>query len=350
MTINDERLASRQALVRFQLNHITSGSIGDTANVTSAVHRMIPIFEAAGDAAGLARAWRMLWVVFGTTGALEDAADAAGRVVEIASASGDARLAARAAVAYSQAALESPMPVLEVIERSEALEGAVGLDRIAEARFLAIRSVLLAMRGDFETARTMYRRSHTIMTEVGPSMTAAGASLESSRVEMLAGDAHAAVAELSRDLEILESVDERYYRSSVAGLLSHALYAIGRYDEAAHHATVAEELTGEDDVFSQITWRTARAKLLAHDGDSERATTLAREGVAMAASGSFVEQHAESLLDLAEVLRLGGPESPEAEGQALRDALTLFERKGDIVSAGRTRERLASLASAPING
>ena len=292
----------------------------------------------------------MLWVVFATTGALEDAADAAARVVEIASASGDARLAARAAVAYSQAALESPMPVLEVIERSEALEGAVGLDRIAEARFLAIRSVLLAMRGDFETARLTYRRSHTIMAEVGPSMTTAGASLESSRVEMLAGDAEAAVKELSRDSKILELVDERFYRSSVAGLLGHALYAIGRYDEAARHATVAEELTGEDDVFSQITWRTAQAKLLARAGDGNRALALAREGLAMAESSSFVEQHAEALLDLAEVMRVAGLEMPDAEAEALRAALALFERKGDIVSAGRTRERLTSLATPSIGG
>ena len=137
------------------------------------------------------------------------------------------------------------MPVLEVIERSEASRARLASIASPRPNSSPIRSVLLAMRGDFETARTMYRRSHTIMTEVGPSMTAAGASLESSRVEMLAGDAHAAVAELLRDLEILESVDERYYRSSVAGLLSHALYAIGRYRaRQPTHATVAERADG----------------------------------------------------------------------------------------------------------
>jgi predicted ATPase len=345
--IGDGRLDARQALVRYQLNHITSGSIGDTKRVAADVDRMIPVFETAGDAAGLARAWRLLWVIFGTTGALEQAADAASRVVEIASASGDARLAARAAVAYSQAALESPMPVLEAIERCEALQDAVGLDRIAEARFLAIRSVLHAMRGRFEEARGMYRRSHEIMTEVGLSVTAAGASLESSRVEMLAGDAEAAERELRRDLETLEAVDERYYRSSVAGLLAHTLYAMGRFEEAKKHVQVAQDLAGEDDVFSEITWRTARAKLWAREAGGDAALALAREAVAMAASGSYIEQHAESLLDLAEVLRVIGDD--EAQEPPLREAQVLFERKGDVVSAGRTRDRLAQLGSPTIS-
>ena len=339
--IGNVRLEARQALVRYQLNHVTSGSIGDTEQVAAHVHQMIAVFDADGDAAGLARSWRLLWVIYGTTGALEQAADAASRVVEITSKSGDSRLAARAAVAYSQAALESPMPVLEAIVRSEALMDAVGLDRIAEARFLAIRSVLHAMLGQFDQARGMYRRSHEIMTDLGPSITAAGASLESSRVEMLAGDPAAAERELRRDFEILETLDERYYRSSVAGLLGHALYALGRFEEAGRHVQVAEELAGADDVFSQVTWRTARAKLWARKGRGAAAVALAREAVAMAGSGSYIEQHAESLLDLAEVLRMIGPEG--AQMPALKEALALFERKGDVVSAERTRDRLAPL-------
>jgi tetratricopeptide (TPR) repeat protein len=282
-------------------------------------------------------------VIAGTTGALEEAADAASRVVDIAKRSGDTRLAARAAVAYSQAALESPMPVLDAIKRCAALMDAVGLDRIAEARFLAIRSVLHAMRGEFEQGRAMYQRSHEIMADLGPSLTAAGRSLESSRVEMLAGDPEAAERELRRDLELLEAVDERYYRSSVAGLLGHTLYALGRFEEAERYVAIAEELAGEDDVFSQVTWRTARAKLWARLGRGEAAVTLAREAVAMAGAGSYVEQHAESLVELAEVLREVG--QLDAQEPPLREALALFERKGDVVSAARVSDLLARMVA-----
>ena len=45
------------------------------------------------------------------------------------------------------------------------------------------------------------------------------------------------------------------------------------------------------------------------------------------------------MLDLAEVLELGGK---TAEAEAVnRDALELYERKGNLVSAGRARSRLA---------
>jgi tetratricopeptide (TPR) repeat protein len=338
-TLGNDRLHARQALVRTQLRHITSGSIGDPAQVASDVRRMIPTFEAEGDAAGLARAWRQLWVISGTTGDLEGAAKGASRVVEIASASGEIRLAARAAVAYAQAALESAMPVGEAIRRCQELIGAVANNRIAEAQFLAILSVLHAMEGRFDEARELYQRRYDAMADAGPSLSAAGASLETSRVEMLAGEPAAAERELRRDLVLLESVDERYTRSTVAGLLGHALYALGRFDEAAKYVAVAETLAGEDDLFTQVTWRTARAKLLAHGGARETAVALAREAVAMAGTGSYIEQQAEALMDLAEVLRtIGGGDPQEAP---LKQALELFERKGDVVSAARVRRLLA---------
>jgi hypothetical protein len=49
-------------------------------------------------------------------------------------------------------------------------------------------------------------------------------------------------------------------------------------------------------------------------------------------------------MDLAEVLELAG-EIEEAQA-ALADARGLFERKGDIASGGRVRERLSALAAA----
>jgi class 3 adenylate cyclase/predicted ATPase len=342
-TVNDPRLAAREALVGYQLAFVTTGSMGDAAARIAAVDAMIGEFEAAGDLAGLARAWRELWIVHGTSGALEEAADAASRVAEIATRSGETRLAARAAIAYSQAALESPMPVDEALERCEALLDAVRLDRIAEARFLPILGVLHAMKGDFDEGRRLYRRSQELVAELGRNMTVAASSQESSRIELLAGDPAAAEAELRRDYATLEAVDERYIRSTIAGLLAHVLFELGGNDDAAEFVTVASELAGDDDVFSQVIWRSAQARLVARRGDPDGAIPLAREAVSMAAAGAYLELEADARLHLAEVLSFAGRRDEETE--TLEEAAALYGRKGDLTMARVANDRLASIVS-----
>jgi hypothetical protein len=54
--------------------------------------------------------------------------------------------------------------------------------------------------------------------------------------------------------------------------------------------------------------------------------------------------HAGALVDLADVLELEG--RPNEAGPPLREALALYERKEDVVSAGRVRSRLRELAPA----
>jgi tetratricopeptide (TPR) repeat protein len=299
---------------------------------------MLSTFEAQGDQPGLARAWRLLGVVYGTTGQFSRAAEAASNVVDSATRVGDARLAARAAVTYSLAALYSSMPVPEALQRAEALLGAVETDRIAKARFLGILAVLHAMQGRFDEARELYRRSQGIVAELGRSLTVAAASLESSRVEMLAGDPSAAERELMRDYAILQAVDERYYRSSIACLLGHALWSLERYQDAGRYIDVAQDLADPDDVFTQVFWRTGRAKLWARDGRGPEAVALAREAVDMASASDDIEQRADAICDLAEVVRLAGDSA--TEGTLLREAFELYERKGDLVSAAGVAARL----------
>ena len=60
-----------------------------------------------------------------------------------------------------------------------------------------------------------------------------------------------------------------------------------------------------------------------------------------------MEQHAEALVDLAEVYRVIG--AANEQEPPLREALALFERKGDVVSAGRAREWLTRLSAARVS-
>lgn len=342
--IDDKRLKAREEIIRYHLAIWVAGSVGDANEVVGRVEAMIGTFDASDDLEGLARAWRLLTFLHGTTGQYDRAAEAAANVIDAASRVGDWRLAARGAYNYAQAALSSSMPVTEALERLDALREAVGRDRLAESRYLGIVAVLYAMRGDFETARAMYRQGRELVADLGLSITVvAAASLESSRVETLAGNPVAAERELRRDYEALGAIDERYVRSSIAGLLGHALWSLGRFGDSDAVTRVAEELSAEDDVFSQVVWRTVRAKLLARRGERAMAIELARAAAEMASRGADIEVHADALLVLAEVLAIAGDK--EGLQPPLQEALAIFTKKGDLVSAVLTRSKLAELES-----
>jgi hypothetical protein len=76
-----------------------------------------------------------------------------------------------------------------------------------------------------------------------------------------------------------------------------------------------------------------------HRGELAAAEQVASEAVAIRARGEFIDQHADALLVLAEVLQANGRRSDARE--ALSQALELYWRKGNIVSARRTEELLA---------
>ena len=81
-----------------------------------------------------------------------------------------------------------------------------------------------------------------------------------------------------------------------------------------------------------------RAKLLARGGEVERAEGLAREAVALADETDFTVLRADACMDLAEVLRTAGRETEFAP--VVAQALELYEQKGNVVAASRTRRIL----------
>ena len=73
---------------------------------------------------------------------------------------------------------------------------------------------------------------------------------------------------------------------------------------------------------------------------SRRPSGSRAEAVGLGADTDMLNAHAAALLDLAEVLAHAG-QDPRAE---LEQALALYERKGNLVMAERTRSRVAELA------
>jgi tetratricopeptide (TPR) repeat protein len=131
---------------------------------------------------------------------------------------------------------------------------------------------------------------------------------------------------------------ERAYLSTAAALLAHALCALDELDEAERFSRVSEETSAPEDVFSQVLWRTGRAKIRARQGEAVEAEALAREAVALAEKTDLLNTQGDTLADLAEVL--SSSNRREEAASVLEQAAAVFQRKGNLASLDRVR-RLA---------
>jgi class 3 adenylate cyclase/tetratricopeptide (TPR) repeat protein len=292
--------------------------------------RMLEQSDGAEDDAMLATLWRLLAWAHGTSGRYGLATGAAERAMEYARTANDGRQIRLAASLYALAALHGPTPVPEAIERCERIASEAQGDRRTQGLVTSILSALLGMRGDFDRARRLSAEARELLGELGPTVAGASTSLEASRVESLAGDLLAAERALRRDYEALTQLGERYLLSTVAGELARVLYAQGRIDEAEKISRHAQELADSDDIASTTLWRTVQAKVLARKGNRDAALILIGEAVDLLKRTDSVVAQAETLVDLAEVLRLAGRRKDAEE--VLEGAVELFEAKGNLAA------------------
>ena len=204
------------------------------------------------------------------------------------------------------------------------------------------RALALGMLGRFDEARPILASTRAELAERGGGIRlGVTTGIESVYFELLAGDP-AAAAELGAEgCRMLEELGDKSFRSTAAGRLAQALYALDRLAEADASAVQAAELGASEDAFTQMLWRQVRAKVLARGGEHAEAERIAREAVAIGQTTDDLDGQGDARADLATVLELaGGREESAAE---LERALELFERKGNSISAERTRARLASL-------
>ncbi len=343
-------IARAAALALLQLRYTTDAhalqqSIGRDESMVELVEQEIPGLEAMGDDRALVRAFRLLTYVHWTGARYGDAAAAAERTIRHATAAGDEVTARRFLGSLAISALYGPMPVPEAIATCEEVLARAQDDRRARALAEVAISLLEAMRGDFERARLLYRRSRASLEELGCALPAALTSLCSSVVEYLAGDLAAAESELRTDYKRLDDMGERNYISTTVGLLADVLYRQGRYNESAEFAGICEQLASPDDVASQFHWRCVRGKLRARQGEIEEAESLLSAATALIETSDQLDLQGYGLLDFAEVRELAGA---PADAAALSEkAAGLFERKGNVVSALRARQLAERLRSTP---
>ena len=208
--------------------------------------------------------------------------------------------------------------------------------------FRACKAWALAMLGRFDDARKILAEARSELAERGGGTQLAWMNGQASVLVELLADAPGAAAEFgSEGCRLFEELGEQGILSTAAALLGRALYALGRLDEAEHWATRAAELGASDDALTQLLWRQVVAKVCARRGQHAEAERLAREAVAIAERTDMLAVQSDVYADLAEVLALGGRREEATE--ALEQALDRYQRKGNLVSAERARERLAEL-------
>lgn len=342
--VGETRYYERAAVIKVSVDQFRAGGEGGAGRAIEVAKRAIAVLEPLGDAAGLARAWRLMMYTEGNQGHLSEASAAGERVVSYAAQAGDRRLASRSAPPIVAFLLHGPATVADATAKCEELLASTEGDRKTEAVILSTLAVLRAMQGRFGDARDLYGRGQTMLAELGGGIDASSTSIDSSRVERLAGDLGKAEQELRRDHNALEVLGESYYRSTIASFLAEVLYRAGNLDEAVTYAEIAEHLADPDDIEPQVKWRMVRASVLATRGELESAMLLAREAVRLASETSDELLRADTLSDFAELLLTTG--DPESSRPPLREALKLYEQKGDVVSSGRLRERLDELPAA----
>ena len=343
-------IARAAALALLQLRYTTDAhavqeSIGRQESMVELVEREIPELEAMGDDHALVRAFRLLTYVHWTAARFGDAAAAAERMIRHATAADDQVTARRFLGSLAISALYGPMPVPEAIATCEEVLARAQDDRKAKALAELAIGRLEAMRGNFERARLLYRRSRASLEEFGYLLFAALTSLDSSAIELLAGDLTAAEAELRTDYRRLEEMGERNYISTTAGLLADVLYRQGRYEESAEFAAICENLASRDDVASQFHWRCVRGKLKARQGEIDEAESLLSAAMTLIETSDQLDLQGNGLLDFAEVRELAG--APVDAAALCEKAAGLFECKGNIVSAQRARQLGERLRSTP---
>jgi class 3 adenylate cyclase len=293
----------------------------------------IPTFEALKDDRALGRAWLLSGFVHGgrhlRCKAWEESAE-------------------RALAAYQRAGLpvvtclgqlvhalyQGPTPVAEATARCQRLLQDETVGPAGEANVLVFLGGLLAMQDRLEEGRGLVTRARAVFDDLGQLGLAGALCGEvGGAVEVLAGDFVAAEQILVESCDVLQRARLNSTFATRAGELAAVIYAQGRYAEADRWTEASENAASKDDLDARLAWQPVRAKLLARRGEHELAQRMARDVVAAAQSTDASNQHARVLLDLAEVLRLGGREDDALE--FIQEARRRYEQKGNLVGAGR---------------
>jgi class 3 adenylate cyclase len=291
----------------------------------------LPLLEAAGDDAGLARGWDLLaHGLFRTRCRYDEVEQAAEQALLHARLAGEKR-SFPAGIVFALRA--GSRPVAEGLQRLDALA-----EQYTHPQVDLHRAIFLAMLDRTSEAQALGAAAAERFREL------VGRSPWFWELDEFAGN-YAAAAEQLRDF--CAYLAEQGRSATAAGYAltrGRLLCAVGRYDEADQLAAQGRHDLNEHDPLAQSRWRQVAALVAAHRGEHTVAERLAREALAFSKKTDSPQVEGDAYYDLAEVLQAAGHRDDAAA--AWHEALDRYERKGIIALARRVRERLADLQPA----
>jgi DNA-binding SARP family transcriptional activator/ATP/maltotriose-dependent transcriptional regulator MalT len=316
---------------------------GAANDLLATAEAAVPVFEALADDRSLARAWLLIGYVHGgihgNHAAWEEAEE---RALSYYRTSG---FPATTCIGQIAAALYwGPTPVRSGIQRCTDLLAEEPSGRFERAAAVPYLGGLHAQEGRFAEARRLVAEAERTYAELGSPGAGVHCGTVRADIEFLAGDLDAAEQTLRDQCAYLASIGDRAHLAVRAAKLADALFRQGQVEEAEEWAALSRANAASDDQSAQLILGLVEAKLLAWRGEVSEARGLAQQIVRLAESTDGLNLIAAARVALAEVLRTARLER-EAQ-RSLREAVALFERKGNTVAASQARELIARVVPA----
>ena len=258
-TTGDRRLVA-QALVQRGFLRLLTGVVVAPRELLGVAERASAVFEELGDDRGLAQAWRLAGQAHYLDRNLARCAEALERALGHARDAHD-DLEVRESVEWLTIALVlGPTPAGSASERCRSLLAEVAGWPVLEAIVASSLATLQTMQGDTNTSETLLGDVYHAWDEHDDPVWVLTFNFALMRVgfELSPEDFEL----LRRAIEEMERLHKSHF-SSQAVMLARLTYAHGRYEEAEALIAASERTAQANDVYSQIAWRSTRAKVLA---------------------------------------------------------------------------------------
>jgi tetratricopeptide (TPR) repeat protein len=338
-TLGDSR-SEALAVIRLTWLGLHTQRYANNIDALPEVATAISTFEELGDDGGLAEGLTLAGSIEFWSGRAGRAVQTADRAIWHARRTNDARRESEALRWRAAAECYGPTPADQAAIGFEALmQGRAASHGGLRTAIAMYRAEMEAMRGDAPLARELVEAAKSWARDFGLQMYYASSVLRvSGYVAILAGDAEWAQQDLREAVDILRHMGDSGHLSSVAPQLADVLLAQGQTEEALALTEEAERASLDGDVDAQISWRRVRSKIFARQGHLAEGSRLATEALDLARRTDYLDLRGMVCMDLAEVLKRAG--RGDGAIPMLQEALEMFELKGNMVMAARTRALL----------
>jgi DNA-binding SARP family transcriptional activator len=333
--IDEPRIERHARVVREFSRLFARPDLIDVGTSLREAEEALAVFEEAGYDLALTRVCMLLAGLYACSDAVRQQA-AAERALEHARRAGSRPEEAwsRAFLAYTL--LQGPTPADEGVRICQQLLAGLDGDPLGEALVQNFLASFLAMQSRFDEARALIATSRATRQEIGPGTLETALELYGSAfVETLANDLRAAERAIRAAVEHSVETDDKWFHVIASIELARTACKQDRPDESLRILDACERYPWFPDLEIVVKRPSTRALALARLGRLEEAEVHAREAVGHAEGRQYLGFHADALLVLAEVLRRTG--RPAEAAEALEEAVALYERKGNVVSAAAAR-------------